>query len=106
MLMEQKSFELIIQIRNKCIATAIGMSVHPYLFMIAGTMAASLAFMLPVATPADTVIFGSGYIGLPEMAKTGFGLNMIGIVITTISISLLAISIFKIILTALPEWIK
>jgi len=94
MLLEQKSFELIIQIRKKCITTAIGISVHPYLFMIAGTIVASLAFMLPVATPPNAVIFGSGYIRLPEMTKTGFGLNMIGRVITTIAVYLLAISIF------------
>ncbi|MFC1569393.1 SLC13 family permease [bacterium] len=85
---------------------SIAMGVHPYLLMIAGTIAASLAFMLPVATPPNAVIFGSGYLTLPQMAKTGFGLNIIGMLITTGIIYLLAIPVFQITLTSLPDWVK
>lgn len=87
-------------------ATSIAMSVHPFLFMIAGTIAASLAFMLPVATPPNAVIFGSGYITLPQMAKTGLGLNLIGMILTTLFVYLLAIPIFGITLSNLPNWVK
>lgn len=87
-------------------ATSIAMGVHPYLLMIAGTIAASLAFMLPAATPPNAVIFGSGYIKLPQMAKTGFGLNILGILVTTALVYLLAVPVFHITLNSLPEWIK
>ncbi len=65
-------------------AVAVGISVHPFGLMIAGATAASFAFMLPVATPPNAIVFGSGYISLPQMAKVGFGLNVIGIVLITI----------------------
>ncbi|MFH1943556.1 MAG: DASS family sodium-coupled anion symporter [bacterium] len=87
-------------------ATSIGMGVHPYLFMIAGTIAASLAFMLPVATPPNAVIFSSGYITLPQMARTGFFMNLLGMIITTAVVYALAIPVFRITLTHLPEWVK
>ncbi len=85
--------------------TSIGMGVHPYLLMIAGTIAASLAFMLPVATPPNAVIFSSGYITLPQMARTGFMMNILGIIVTTVIMYLLAIPVFGITLSSLPEWV-
>jgi len=87
-------------------ATSIGMGVHPYLLMIAGTIAASLAFMLPVATPPNAVIFSSGYITLPQMARTGFGMNILGMIVTTVIVYALAIPLFRITLTHLPEWVR
>jgi solute carrier family 13 (sodium-dependent dicarboxylate transporter), member 2/3/5 len=65
-------------------AVAIGISVHPFGLMIAGATAASFAFMLPVATPPNAIVFGSGYITLPQMARVGIGLNIIGIILITI----------------------
>src|SRR5699024_4354275 len=58
---------------------AIALGVHPYGLMIAAGVAASCAFMLPVATPPNAVVFGSGYLRIPDMAKAGFALNIIGI---------------------------
>jgi sodium-dependent dicarboxylate transporter 2/3/5 len=86
--------------------TSISMGVHPYLLMVAGTIAASLAFMLPVATPPNAVVFGSGYISLPQMAKTGFFMNLIGMVVTTIIVYALAVPIFHITLSRLPDWVQ
>ncbi|MFC6716500.1 SLC13 family permease [Natrialbaceae archaeon GCM10025810] len=65
-------------------AVGVGIGVHPFGLMIAGATAASFAFMLPVATPPNAIVFGSGYISLPQMARTGFGLNVIGIVLITL----------------------
>ncbi len=83
---------------------AVGLSVHPYGIMIGAATAASFAFMLPVATPPNAVVFGSGYITMPQMAKTGFGLNVIGIVL----VILLALTwlplVWGIDLTQLPPW--
>ncbi|MFD1564227.1 SLC13 family permease [Haloarchaeobius amylolyticus] len=63
---------------------AVGIGVHPFGLMIAGATAASFAFMLPVATPPNAIVFGSGYITLPQMAKVGVGLNVIGIILITL----------------------
>lgn len=62
----------------------IGIGVHPFGLMIAGATAASFAFMLPVATPPNAIVFGSGYIKLPQMARVGVGLNVVGLVLITV----------------------
>jgi sodium-dependent dicarboxylate transporter 2/3/5 len=62
-------------------AVALAMGVHPYGLMIGSTMAASCAFMLPVATPPNAVVFGSGYLTIPVMMRAGFFLNLLSIVI-------------------------
>ncbi len=63
---------------------AIIIDVHPFLLMVGATLAASCAFMLPVATPPNAVVFGSGYLKIPDMVKTGIWLNLISIVIITL----------------------
>jgi len=85
-------------------ATAIGMGEHPFLLMITATIAASLAFMLPVATPPNAIVFGSGYLSIPQMFKAGFILDILGVIVTTIVIYALAIPIFGIVLRQLPAW--
>ena len=51
---------------------------HPYFLMIPATIAASFSFMMPVGTPPNAVVFGSGYLTVPKMAKAGFVLNILG----------------------------
>ncbi len=60
---------------------ALSLEVHPFILMIGATMAASCAFMLPVATPPNAVVFGSGYLTIPDMMKKGFWLNIISIIL-------------------------
>ncbi|KQC29968.1 SLC13 family permease [Flagellimonas eckloniae] len=60
------------------------LGVHPYYLMIGATLAASCAFMLPVATPPNAVVFGSGYLEMDDMVKKGFWLNIISILILTV----------------------
>ncbi len=69
-------------------AMALSLDVHPYILMIGATLAASCAFMLPVATPPNAVVFGSGYVGMADMIRAGVGLNLIAIVIVTIIVYL------------------
>lgn len=83
---------------------AVGLGVHPYGLMIGAATAASFAFMLPVATPPNAVVFGSGYLTIPQMAKTGSGLNLIGIVlIIVLSLTWLPMA-WGINIGALPAW--
>lgn len=65
-------------------ALAPGVGLHPYLLIIPATVAASCAFMLPVATPPNAIVFGSGRITIPQMVKAGFALNLIAIVLVTL----------------------
>lgn len=55
----------------------------PIVLMAAATMAASCAFMLPVATAPNAIVFGSGELTVAHMAKRGFGLNLISIAVIT-----------------------
>ncbi|MDG3582753.1 SLC13 family permease [Galbibacter pacificus] len=68
---------------------AISLEVSPYMLMVATTVAASCAFMLPVATPPNAVVFGSGYLKIPDMIKSGFWMNVISILFLTVAVYLL-----------------
>lgn len=63
---------------------AISLGVNPYLLLVATTVAASCAFMLPVATPPNAVVFGSGYLRIPDMIKAGIWMNIISIALLTL----------------------
>ena len=65
-------------------ALAIQSEFDPILVTAAVALAASCAFMLPVATPPNAIIFGSGLIKVPQMAKAGFLLNVLGIIVVSL----------------------
>ncbi len=65
-------------------SVAIAMHVHPFLLIIPAGVAASYAFMLPVATPPNAIVFGSRYLTIPQMAKIGVILNLIGSILITL----------------------
>ncbi len=65
---------------------AIALEVHPYFLLVAATMAASCAFMLPVATPPNAVVFGSGHLRIPDMIRTGIWMNIFSILLLTLII--------------------
>lgn len=68
------------------IAMSKSVNVHPYYLMIGATCAASCAFMLPVATAPNAIVYGTGKIKTTQMMKAGFALNIISIIIYTIFI--------------------
>jgi len=59
-------------------------NIHPYVLLTAATLAASCAFMLPVATAPNALVFGSGRLKMDDMMRNGFGLNLISIFIITL----------------------
>ncbi len=59
---------------------AILLEVHPFIIMTGATIAASCAFMLPAATPPNAVVFGSGYLRIPDMVKAGILMNLFSII--------------------------
>ena len=60
-------------------AVAVGLGVSPLLLVVPMAIAASCAFMMPVATPPNAIVFSSGEISIPQMCKAGMWLNLIGI---------------------------
>jgi len=85
---------------------AVGIGENPLLLMAPAAIAASCAFMLPVATPPNAIVFGSGQVTIPMMAKKGFVLNLIGIVLITVLTYTILIHAFGVVLGELPVWVK
>jgi len=83
---------------------AISSGNNPLLLMIPATLASSLAFMLPTATPPNAIIFGTNRINIATMVRTGFMLNMLGILVVALVTWLLGSSIFDIEPGVLPAW--
>jgi sodium-dependent dicarboxylate transporter 2/3/5 len=71
-------------------AIAIQAGVPPIVLTVPITIAASCAFMLPVATPPNAIVFSTGAISIPQMVRAGVFLNLIGIVIVSIASLVLA----------------
>jgi sodium-dependent dicarboxylate transporter 2/3/5 len=65
-------------------AVAVGLGIDPLLLIMPAGIAASCAFMLPVATPPNAIVFGSGMVTIPQMSRAGFLLNLLGIVLITL----------------------
>ena len=71
-------------------AIAIQAGVPPIVLTVPITIAASCAFMLPVATPPNAIVFSTGLISIPQMVRAGIFLNLIGIIIVSIAALILA----------------
>lgn len=83
---------------------AVATGDNPLLFMIPATIASSLAFMLPTATPPNAIIFGTGRVSIDRTMKTGFTLNFIGVLIVTLMTYLLIGQIFGVVNNVVPDW--
>ncbi len=83
---------------------AVVIKINPLLLMIPATLAASMAFMLPVATPPNAIIFGTNRIRVIDMVKTGFMLNTISIIIITLVMYFWGTVVFGIDATVFPDW--
>jgi solute carrier family 13 (sodium-dependent dicarboxylate transporter), member 2/3/5 len=58
----------------------------PYYFVVGATLAASCAFMMPISTPPNAVVFGSGYLTIKEMAQTGLWLNLLAVLLISLMV--------------------
>ena len=67
-----------------CGALAVTLGQDPLLLMVPAAVAASCAFMLPVGTPPNALIFASGQVTIPQMARIGVWMNLMGIIIITL----------------------
>ncbi|KAL3856478.1 hypothetical protein ACJMK2_011232 [Sinanodonta woodiana] len=81
---------------------AIGIHVHPVYLLLPASISTSFAFMLPVATPPNTIVFSYGYLKVFDMVRVGFVLNLICVFIVTMAISTYGRIYFN--LDEFPEW--
>ncbi len=83
---------------------AISTKINPLLLMLPATLSASMAFMMPVATPPNAIVFGSNRITIVQMAKTGLVLNLVCVVIVTLMTYWLGTYVFNIQIGEFPDW--
>jgi sodium-dependent dicarboxylate transporter 2/3/5 len=85
-------------------AVAVQVGQHPALLMFPAALSASCAFMLPVATPPNAIVFGTDRLSIRQMARAGFALNWIGVVVITLMMYFLGRWVFGIDLGVRPDW--
>lgn len=85
---------------------AVALQLNPLLLMIPAALGASFAFMLPVATPPNAIIYGSGHVPIGKMIRAGVLLNLIGLILATIFVLTLGLPIFDIDPSVFPEWAR
>lgn len=84
-------------------ALAVALNIHPFALMIPCAMAANCAFMLPVGTPPNAIIFGTGKLKIIEMVKSGFWVNVVATAIIILAVYYLVPLVWGIDLSILPS---
>jgi sodium-dependent dicarboxylate transporter 2/3/5 len=87
-------------------ALAVAQNVNPLLYMVPATISASMAFMMPVATPPNAIVFGSQRLHIIDMARVGLVINLIGVGLTTIIVYVLLPLAFGMEPGVFPIWAK
>jgi len=85
-------------------AVAVTTEMNPLILMIPATLSASCAFMMPVATPPNAIVFGSDRISVGEMARIGLLLNVIGAVVIAALVYTVGTVVFDIDPSVVPDW--
>lgn len=85
-------------------ALAISLGQNPLILAIPATFAAGMAFMLPVATPPNALVFGTGHVPIREMAKKGLWLNLVALAIVSTLAYALVLLVFDVTAGVVPEW--
>ncbi|MEK7795615.1 MAG: SLC13 family permease [Candidatus Hydrogenedentota bacterium] len=82
---------------------AVAIKANPLLLMVPATVAASCGFMLPVSTPPNAIVYGSGRLTINDMMKAGIVLDILAVFIITLATFTLGAAIFG--LTGeMPDW--
>jgi len=85
-------------------AVAVGLGENPFLLTVPAALGASCAFMLPVATPPNAIVYGSDLLTIPQMSRVGVWLNLLFIVVVTaLAYTLLGVA-FGVELGTVPSW--
>ncbi|XP_048581960.1 solute carrier family 13 member 2 [Nematostella vectensis] len=79
-------------------------NVHPWYLMIPATVSCSFAFMLPVATPPNAIVFAGGELRVSDMAKAGIGMNILGVAILLLCVHTYGMTMFG--LDTFPSWVE
>jgi solute carrier family 13 (sodium-dependent dicarboxylate transporter), member 2/3/5 len=87
-------------------ALALTLGQNPLLFLVPTALAANCSYMLPVGTPPNAIVYGSGHITLPQMARAGLVLNVLLVPVLVGLLLLLGPAIFDIQMDVLPGWAK
>ena len=85
---------------------ALEINIHPFGLMVGAAVAASCAFMLPVATPPNAVVFGSGYLKIQDMVTRGVIMNIFSIILITLMVYLILPIVWGIELSYFPDILK
>ena len=75
-------------------AMGVEIGVHPYLLLLPMAVTSSFAFTLPVATPPNAIIFSSGWVGIPQMARAGIALDVLGVLVVPVAVYVLGARLF------------
>jgi sodium-dependent dicarboxylate transporter 2/3/5 len=85
-------------------AVAVGFGENPFLLAVPAALGASCAFMLPVATPPNAIVYGSGHLTIPQMSRAGLWLNLLLIVLVPLLAYALLGLAFGVELGTVPSW--
>lgn len=85
-------------------SVAVSVKVDPLLLLVPAAISASCAFMLPIGTPPNAIVFGSGRVDMGQMARHGVALNFVGVIVVTVATFWFVVPRFGIEVGSLPAW--
>ncbi len=84
-------------------ALAIGIGENPLIVIIALTLCTSFAFMLPMSTPPNAIVFSAGYLQIKQMMKSGFFLNIFSLISLLVAVKFFLPIVFGVEFGEIPE---
>ena len=85
-------------------AAGVALEMDPRALMVPATLSASCAFMMPVASPTQAIVFSSGYVPIRDMVRAGLWFNFLGVALVTLTFALLGNVVMGIDTSTLPAW--
>ncbi|MEQ9616886.1 MAG: DASS family sodium-coupled anion symporter [Phycisphaerales bacterium] len=82
----------------------VGLGIDPLLLIVPATLASSCAFMMPVATPPNAIVYGTGWVTMRQMARAGFALNIVSILLATVAVYTVVSWVLGIDFQGVPAW--